>query len=94
MNMQNLRLEDLPKATEKIYEKICRIEAEIQKLNERLAPNEEDQLLTRKEAAKYLGVTVATVWRWSKNGNLPYYGIGNRVYYKRSEVESALIKLS
>jgi hypothetical protein len=36
---------------------------------------------------------VTTIWLWSKKGKLIPYGIGNRTYYKRSDIELALICL-
>ncbi|WP_299160099.1 helix-turn-helix domain-containing protein [uncultured Eudoraea sp.] len=52
------------------------------------------ELLTREETAEYLKISLSTLWHWSKKGILPSYGIGNRVYYKRIEIEEALIKLT
>lgn len=53
-----------------------------------------EQLLTREETAKLLQVDLSTLWAWSKKGKLKSYGIGNRVFYKRSEIEAALIPLN
>ena len=52
------------------------------------------ELLTREETAKYLKISLSTLWHWSKKEILPSYGIENRVYYKRSEVESGLIRVN
>jgi excisionase family DNA binding protein len=37
---------------------------------------EHDQLLTVAEAAKSIGVSVSTVWRWIASGRLPAYRLG------------------
>ena len=40
----------------------------------------EDRLLTCAEVARRYGVTVATVWRWIRNGELQAVRVGNRIY--------------
>jgi excisionase family DNA binding protein len=50
--------------------------------------------MTRKEVAEYLKVDLSTIWNWSKKGKLPCYGMGSRVYYKRSDVEKALLRIN
>jgi excisionase family DNA binding protein len=48
-----------------------------------------DQLLTRKEASKFLGVKENTlaVWATNKRYNLPFYKVGRLVKYKISDLE-------
>ena len=53
---------------------------------------DQEELLTRKEAANLLKIDSSTLWHWTKKGKLPSYGIGNRVYYKRSEIMESLVK--
>ncbi|WP_299159308.1 helix-turn-helix domain-containing protein [uncultured Eudoraea sp.] len=50
--------------------------------------------MTREETAQSLKISLSTLWHWSKKGILPSYGIGNRVYYKRSEIENSLIRIN
>lgn len=52
-----------------------------------------EELLTRNEVATYFKVNISTVRNWTKQGILIKYGIGDRVYYKKSEIEAALIQL-
>lgn len=54
----------------------------------------QEQLLTRTETAKYLKVDISTLWNWTKKGKLKAYGIGNRVYYKKNEIDEALIRIN
>lgn len=49
-----------------------------------------DELLTRQEVAKYFKVNISTIRNWTKKGILIKYGVGDRVFYKRSEIEEAL----
>lgn len=49
--------------------------------------NKEDKRLTTAEAAKYLGKSVPTLWRWKKEGYLmPDGQTGNSPYYLLSSL--------
>lgn len=54
------------------------------------AENKPDVLLTRQQVADMLNVTVTTLWHWNNKGILPTIKIGNKVRYRRSDVEKAL----
>lgn len=92
--MKNLKLEDLPKATETILEKLCLLEKELASIKENFQPKEHVELMTRKETADYFKVDMSTLHNWTKKGKLIAYGIGARVYYKRSEIESRVVQLN
>lgn len=48
---------------------------------------EEDVRLSRHEAARLLGVSTGTLWRWSKEGYLNPSGyVGQKPYYLRSQL--------
>jgi excisionase family DNA binding protein len=49
-------------------------------------------LLTRTEAAAFLGVTVAALAKWAvtRRYSLPYIKVGTRVRYRRSDLETFL----
>lgn len=49
-----------------------------------------EKLLTRRETAKKLHVTLPTLRDYTRRGYLKGYRIGNRVLYKRNEVLNAL----
>tara|TARA_R110002124_G_scaffold120895_6_gene278983 strand:+ start:46009 stop:46290 length:282 start_codon:yes stop_codon:yes gene_type:complete len=51
-------------------------------------------LLSIDEVAEYFNIHKTTVWKWCNEGKLIKYGIGARVYFKRDEVEEALIILN
>ena len=53
----------------------------------------EDDLLTRKEVADLLQIDLSTIHNWTKKGRLKSYGIGNRVYFRRKDIDEALIPL-
>ena len=53
-----------------------------------------EEYLTREEVARLLKVSVSTVSNWKNEGVINAYGLGGRVYYKRSELEKAMIKIN
>lgn len=67
-----------------------RVDAEFEKLKKEFQPKEPTVYLTRNEVRNLLKVDLSTVHNWTKRGKLRAYGIGNRVYYRRDEVEAAI----
>jgi excisionase family DNA binding protein len=55
---------------------------------------EENELLTREEVCKLLSINKTTLWKHTKSGKLKSLGLGNRVYYKKSEVLQAVKHLN
>lgn len=53
-----------------------------------------DDLLTRKEACKFLSIDSSTLWAWTCKQKIQAFGIANRRYYKRSELLECLIPLN
>ncbi|WP_353119456.1 helix-turn-helix domain-containing protein [Myroides odoratus] len=51
---------------------------------------EQDVLMTRHEAAKYLRIGLSTLSRWTSEGRVPSHGIGGKIYYYKSEIEGAM----
>jgi excisionase family DNA binding protein len=54
------------------------------------AKDETPELITRKETAELLGVTLPTLHVWTKNGVIPAKRIGTRVRYEKRAVMDAL----
>jgi excisionase family DNA binding protein len=48
--------------------------------------------ITRREVARLFGISLVTVHDWTNKGILTAYKIGNKVFYKRVEVENALVR--
>ena len=70
------------------------VKTQLDDLKKNFQPKEPNEYLTRQEVAEMLKIDLSTVHNWSKNGKLNPYGIGNRVYYKRDEVEKAIVQLN
>lgn len=62
----------------------------------KLKPLEEkrgqEDLLTVDETLKLLKCSKQALWNWRKNGILPSYRLGNRVYYKKSDIFNKLVR--
>lgn len=53
-------------------------------------PTTAPELITRKETAEILGISLPTLNEWTKNGILPAQRIGTRVRYQRANVYASL----
>ena len=53
-----------------------------------------NELMTRKEVAKMLNISIVTLHAWTKKGLLTAYRIGNQVRYKKDEVIQALQQMN
>lgn len=63
----------------------------VQKAIEGLNPIQPQEiLLTRKEAAEKLHISLVTLGDWTKRGLIKSHIIGGRILYKASELEQAL----
>lgn len=69
------------------------LKTQLEDLKKHLQPKEPKEYLTRSEVAKMLKIDLSTVHNWNKKGILISWQIGGRVYYKRSQVEDAIIEL-
>ena len=54
----------------------------------------ENELLTRLQVCNLLSINKTTLWKHTKSGKLKSLGLGNRVYYKKSEVLEAVKHLN
>lgn len=52
--------------------------------------NEQDALLTREDAAAYFHISLPSLNTYTKTGLIKGYRLGNRVFYKRSELDAGL----
>ena len=87
--MENLLLSTMPlKALQDAIATTVR--KEIKEATQHLKPAEKIEFLSRKEAAKLLGISVVTLDNWALNGKITGYRIGKFVRYKRHELEEAL----
>lgn len=69
------------------------VKAELLELKKSLKEESQDELLTREETFRLLKIDSTTLWYWTRDGKLKCYAIGNRRYYKKSEVLECLTLL-
>ena len=79
---------------EQIVNLFAGLQNQIKELNEKFEPKEPTSLLTRSETAELLKCTLPTISNWVSKGIITSYGINGRVYFKRSEIENALVCLN
>ena len=48
----------------------------------------EIEYLTRKETAQKLNISLPTLWKLTKNGNINAYKIGKRVLYRLDDIDN------
>lgn len=81
-----ISLNDLKEVVKDLYQE------ERKRTEDAINAHRERPTLTRKETAKMLGVTLATLWQWAKSGYLTPVKIGTKVMYRPSDVENLLKK--
>ena len=81
--LSTLELSDIKKVVEEV------IENKLKNLNPQ--PEKEGlKLLSRKDTAKLLCISLPTLHDWTKTGIVKAHRIGNRILYKLEEVNGAL----
>ncbi len=70
------------------------VKSQLQDLKSHFQPKEPTEYLSRQEVAEMLSVDLSTIHNWKTKGILNAYQIGGRVFFKRSEVEKAIVKLN
>lgn len=84
---------NMPSAVGHVWNAVSEIINKIDDLRGKIKSNSVDELMTRKEVAQMFKCDESTIHNWTTKGKLIKHCIGNRTYYKRSEVESALIPI-
>ncbi len=84
--LNGINLSDIKKVLREVLE---------EKSNDFAKPvkSEDQEYLTRKEVAKLLKISLTTLNDWSKQGIIQAYRIGNRVLYKKKEIEDSVSKV-
>lgn len=95
--MQGISIEEMEALIRKVIkEEVCSyfVELEGKKVSPHLCPKDElsDNLLSRKETAALLGISLPTLNDWTNKGVLKSHLIGRKVFYKVDEVNNALVE--
>lgn len=83
----------MPITVAKVFNEVSIIRNQLDELKNCFEPKSPTEWLTRNEVSELLKCDISTVHNWTKKGKLKKYCIGDRTYYKRLEVESALIAI-
>ena len=75
---------------------ISGVKDQLEDLRKSFSTKEPTNYLTRNEVAELLHVDLSTVHNYTKRGKLIAYSFpgSSRVYYKRDEIENAMIQLN
>ena len=85
ITLNSFELSDIKKVVEEVLEK---------QLKGLQTPKKTElKLLTRKDTAKFLCISLPTLHEWTKTGVVIAHRIGNRVLYKQDEVHQALSQI-
>mgnify|MGYP003866207273 CR=1 FL=1 len=69
------------------------VKNQLNDLKKHFQPKEPNEYLTRLEVSQMLKIDLSSVHNWTKREILTSYQIGGRVYYKRKEIENAIVEL-
>ena len=89
--IENASLDELVSELKKIIKEVIKEVIESCNLS---SPNELGRLLTRTEASELLNVSFVTLNKWNKQGVLPAFSVGTRVYYKWEDVQDSMKRVA
>jgi hypothetical protein len=78
---------------EELKQDISKLRSELAEIKMNLQPKEPTKYLGRREVAQMLDVNISTIHNWTVKGVLTALQIGGRIYYRKKDVEAALIEL-
>lgn len=84
MTLYNVDADELISKIKNIVEKTINQQKEILSM--------EVEFLTREETARILKIDLSTLHRWTSKGILTQYGLANKRYYLRTEIEQKLLE--
>lgn len=79
---------------ESLTNELRALKDELQEIKNNFKPKEQSVYLSRNDVAEMLQIDISSVHNWTKKGIIQAYQIGGRVYYKRKEIEAAIVQLN
>ncbi len=70
------------------------VKSQLEDFKKELQNSDPNELLTREQTCEFLQIDSSTLWHWTNKGKVIAYGIGNRRYYKKSELIESLKRLN
>ncbi|CAM1352385.1 helix-turn-helix domain-containing protein [Tenacibaculum insulae] len=77
-----------------LFAQFQKLHADLLEIRNNANKSKEDKLLTRKQTAELLQISLVTLWSWRKEGIVQAYRIGNKIRYKESEIIKALQRVN
>ena len=65
----------------------------LQEENPQQKSDRQNDFLNREEVIQLLKISPSTLYNWTTQGKVRAYGLGAKVYYKQSEIESMMVPL-
>ncbi|WP_282069200.1 helix-turn-helix domain-containing protein [Olleya namhaensis] len=69
------------------------VKLHLEDLKKHFQPKTPNEYLSRQDVAEMLSVDVSTIHNWKSKGILKAHQIGGRVFYKRADIENAIVEL-
>ena len=79
---------------EQLQEQFVKLHKELADIRNKINGKPDNDLLTRKETADILKISLPTLWAWTNKGIIPAYRIGNKVRYKKADILTALKQMN
>ena len=87
MNLELIYPEQLREDILSLKSELAEIKLNLQK------PTENTKYLGRKEVAELLNVNISSIHNYTVKGILTAFQLGGKIYYKKADIEAAMIKL-
>ena len=81
------------KLPENLTEELKALREELHDIKANLKHKKPTEYLSRNEVAEMLKINISSVHNWTQKGILQAYQCGGKIFFKRLEVEKAIIKL-
>jgi len=72
----------------------CGIKNQLDEFLQNFTKTHKKEYLTRQDVADLFKVDLSTIHNWCKTGKLKPYGIGSRVYFLQSDIDTCLTPLN
>jgi excisionase family DNA binding protein len=83
---KNLTFNDLPEAIAEMYKKMSTLERLIHKHFNRPKEEQEEKLMSIKDASKFLNLSVPTIYSKVSRNEIPYMKRGKRLYFSNKDL--------
>lgn len=72
------------------YDQLSHIKEAAELLKVSMVTISKYKILSRKETAELLKISLVTLSNYKREGRLPFYSLGNRVYFKKGDIMEAI----